>query len=118
LMVTPGLAVWNDLIQASEAASCDEAPDPLSVPERSLVVSPAAGASSLAAQPLKSMVPAMAMAATLPKRLKFDVAVFTGFPSGMFRDYRMRAGADPKDDAMRAGCPDSCHEVNGRLTSG
>jgi len=38
----------------------------------------------LAAQAEKSIVPAIAIAAMLPKRLKFVVAVFTGFPSGMF----------------------------------
>src|SRR4051812_21114046 len=80
-MVTSGLAVWKAAIHASWAEPCDDAPAPSMVPERSL----AAGSSeppSFAAHEDRRMVPAIARAPKVPKRLKFTVFPFTGLITG------------------------------------
>ena len=70
-MVTSGLAVWKPAIQASWAASCEEAPAPTRVPERLEADSAGAAPPSFAAQELSASAAVTAMAAGTPKRLRF-----------------------------------------------
>jgi hypothetical protein len=69
--VTSGLAIWNAAIQASDALPCDVAPEPLSSPES--VLGPSAGGASFVAQEERTMVPATASAAMLPRRVRFPM---------------------------------------------
>src|SRR5690606_21540813 len=91
---TSGLAVWKAATHASWAEPCDDAPPPTRVPESVLSDASAGAVPSLAAHEERTMVPARAMAAMLPRRL-----MFTEFLSGEC-DRCQGAGANAHEDTV------------------
>ena len=88
-MVTSGLSFWNAATQASDALLWEEAPEPLISPENVPGEPPGASGCGISAAPHadRTMVLITAMAARLPKRMKFTVFPFEG--------YRFGAGVAP-----------------------